>query len=89
MLSERLLQRDWVVDIKHVSREANRATDHLAWLGHVAQPGVCFYESAPAGLVSFLRDDYGGVAFLGWLCSFFFCFFCAFIPVYPPKKRER
>ena len=58
-----MLQRDWVVEIKHTLREANRAAYHLALTGHATQLGVCFYESMPTSLASFLRDDAVGVSF--------------------------
>ena len=60
-----LLKREWIVEIKHTFRQANKVADHLAMLGHVAQLEVCFYEYPPADLASFLRDDAVVFLFLG------------------------
>ena len=45
-----LLRRDYMVQISHIFREANRAVDFLANIGHLIQLGVCFYDFAPNGL---------------------------------------
>ena len=58
-----LLRRDYMVQISHIFREANRAVDFLANIGHSIQLGVCFYDFAPNGLASLLRDDIVGVFF--------------------------
>ena len=47
-----LLSRDWEVHILHIFCEGNRAADFLANIGHIAQLGVCFYDSVPNGLAS-------------------------------------
>ena len=57
-----LIQSSWNVRIKHVFREANRATDGLANLGHSHDLGVVFYSFSPIVLSSILRDDLAGVA---------------------------
>ena len=57
-----LLNRDWVVQMVSIYREANRATDYLANLGHSLQLGVYFYLVPPNCLGDILRDDLIGIS---------------------------
>ena len=57
-----LIQRSWNVRIKHIFREANRAADGLANLGHSHDLVVVFYSFSPIVLSSILWDDLVGVA---------------------------
>ena len=57
-----LLQRSWVVEVKHAFKETNHSADALASLGHLHSLGVIFYEIPPVSLGSMLREDLAGVA---------------------------
>ena len=61
-----LLCKDWQVHVRHIYREAKRAMDCLANVGHSLNLGVCFYMSLPSCLGAILRDDVVGVA-LPWM----------------------
>lgn len=57
-----LMSWNWVVCVVKVFREANRAVDCLANLGHSLQLGVCLYFEPPSCLYSTLDDDLVGAA---------------------------
>lgn len=42
-----LLERDWVVTVQHVYREANRCAEHLANMGHNMSLGVHGLSTPP------------------------------------------
>ncbi|CAN1767664.1 Putative ribonuclease H protein At1g65750, partial [Linum perenne] len=52
-----LLDRDWTVSLMHVFREANKATDFLADLGHRQQLGTHLISVSDCNLGYFLRLD--------------------------------
>ena len=57
-----LIQRDWDVRVMHSFREANRAADCLAALGHTLPLGVHFYSVPPIALRGILSEDSRGIA---------------------------
>ena len=52
-----LLDQSWDVKVKHIYREANRAADFIASMGHNLAFGLLVYCSSPYSLGSFLSDD--------------------------------
>ncbi|CAN1811457.1 Putative ribonuclease H protein At1g65750 [Linum perenne] len=52
-----LLQRNWQVEIRHIYREGNGATDFLANMGHSLDPGFHFVPTSDSNLGYFLRKD--------------------------------
>ena len=59
-----LISQNWVVQVQHVFREANRAADFMATKGHELHLGMTIFCDPPVGLSSILLDDVRGVAFL-------------------------
>ncbi|CAN1131367.1 Putative ribonuclease H protein At1g65750 [Linum perenne] len=56
------LQRDWVVKVKHVYREANHAADYLANLGHNTTRGSHEVDCSDCNLAYFIRYDCMGIS---------------------------
>ena len=54
--------------MNHVYREANRATDYLASLGHSLPLSLHVYFQAPIGLLPILLEDARGVALPRVIC---------------------
>ena len=44
---EELMSRDWIVEVKHIFKEANQCIDVLARRGHDNHLGAKFYDSVP------------------------------------------
>ncbi|CAN1188105.1 Putative ribonuclease H protein At1g65750 [Linum perenne] len=56
------LQRDWMVKVKHVYREANHAADYLANLGHNTARGTHEVDCSDCNLAYFIRYDCMGIS---------------------------
>ncbi|CAN1181380.1 hypothetical protein LINPERHAP2_LOCUS35350 [Linum perenne] len=54
--------RDWEVKLKHVYREVNHATDHLASRGHAVPRGSHLVENTDRDLAYFVRYDFMGIS---------------------------
>ncbi|CAN1159623.1 Putative ribonuclease H protein At1g65750 [Linum perenne] len=59
---QELCFRHWEVNLNHVYREANYATDYLANLGHNLNIGLHLFSISDSDLSSWLRYDLVGVA---------------------------
>ncbi|CAN1135802.1 Putative ribonuclease H protein At1g65750, partial [Linum perenne] len=59
---QELCRRDWVVMVRHVYREGNKAADFLANRGHDFPPGVHHFPIVDCNLSYFLRHDVSGVS---------------------------
>ncbi|CAN1186613.1 Putative ribonuclease H protein At1g65750 [Linum perenne] len=57
-----LLQREWVVTISHVFREANKSADFLASLGHDRDLGLHLIDVSDCNLGYFVRLDCMGIS---------------------------
>ncbi|CAN1783234.1 Putative ribonuclease H protein At1g65750 [Linum perenne] len=56
------LQREWEVKVIHVYREANKAADYLANLGHNTTRGVHTVDISDCNLAYFVRHDCLGIS---------------------------
>ncbi|CAN1161785.1 hypothetical protein LINPERHAP2_LOCUS24129 [Linum perenne] len=56
------LQREWIVDLKHVYREANHAADYLANLGRNTTRGAHEVHHDDCNLAYFIRYDCMGIS---------------------------
>lgn len=57
LLINQFLHRDWTIQISHIYREANRAVDYLAKIGHDFSFGVYHFPAPPRESTSLLWED--------------------------------
>ena len=61
------LHRNWITRVVHVKREANRAADFCANLGHSLSHGEQEIEVIPEGLLQIIKEDAYGVFSLDYV----------------------
>ncbi|CAN1133907.1 Putative ribonuclease H protein At1g65750 [Linum perenne] len=57
-----LIQREWMVNVRHVYREANHAADYLASIGHYTPRGTFDFDISDCNLAYFIRYDCMGIS---------------------------
>lgn len=77
----KLLRGNWIIQIKHIYREANKCADLLANLGCDQHCSMVVYEQPPVAVLQALNADVLGVSTPRLISvSFFFLGFCALFP---------
>ena len=71
--------------VQHIYREANRAADLLASLGHSLSLGLHVYSEPPDAFWSILAYDLRDVAFPHLICEFCCLGFC---PIYSSNNNN-